>query len=45
MFYTAKRYDLSKVGRYKVEQKLGRDYGEKDAESIHNRGRRNVENR
>jgi DNA-directed RNA polymerase subunit beta len=33
MFYTAKRYDLTKVGRYKVEQKLGRDYGEKDAES------------
>ena len=33
MFYTPKRYDLTKVGRYKVEQKLGRDYGEKDAES------------
>jgi len=32
MFYTPKRYDLTKVGRYKVEQKLGRDYGEKDAE-------------
>ena len=31
MFYTPKRYDLTKVGRYKVEQKLGRDYGEKDA--------------
>ena len=30
MFYTEKRYDLSKVGRYKVEQKLGRDYSEKD---------------
>jgi len=24
MFYTPKRYDLTKVGRYKVEQKLGR---------------------
>ncbi len=33
MFYTPKRYDLTKVGRYKVEQKLGRDYGEKDAET------------
>ena len=33
MFYTPKRYDLTKVGRYKVEQKLGRQYGEKDAES------------
>ena len=33
MFYTPKRYDLTKVGRYKVEQKLGRKYGEKDAES------------
>ena len=33
MFYTTKRYDLTKVGRYKVEQKLGRQYGEKDAES------------
>ena len=33
MFYTPKRYDLTKVGRYKVEQKLGREYGEKDAEN------------
>jgi len=33
MFYTPKRYDLTKVGRYKVEQKLGRQYGEKDAEN------------
>ncbi len=33
MFYTPKRYDLTKVGRYKVEQKLGREYGEKDAET------------
>ncbi len=33
MFYTPKRYDLTKVGRYKVEQKLGRDYAEKDAET------------
>ncbi len=33
MFYTPKRYDLTKVGRYKVEQKLGRDYGERDAET------------
>ena len=33
MFYTPKRYDLTKVGRYKVEQKLGRQYGEKNAES------------
>ncbi|MBL6628064.1 MAG: DNA-directed RNA polymerase subunit beta [Candidatus Actinomarina sp.] len=33
LFYTPKRYDLTKVGRYKVEQKLGRQYGEKDAES------------
>ena len=33
MFYTPKRYDLTKVGRYKVEQKLGRQYGEKDAET------------
>ena len=33
MFYTPKRYDLTKVGRYKVEQKLGRKYGEKDAET------------
>ena len=33
MFYTPKRYDLTKVGRSKVEQKLGRDYGEKDAET------------
>ena len=33
MFYTPKRYDLTKVGRYKVEQKLGRQYGEKDAEA------------
>ena len=33
MFYTPKRYDLTKVGRYKVEQKLGRECGEKDAES------------
>ena len=33
MFYTPKRYDLTKVGRYKVEKKLGRDYGEKDAET------------
>ena len=33
MFYTPKRYDLTKVGRYKVEQKLGRDYEEKDAET------------
>ena len=33
MFYTRKRYDLTKVGRYKVEQKLGRQYGEKDAEN------------
>ena len=33
MFYAPKRYDLTKVGRYKVEQKLGRDYGEKDAET------------
>ena len=33
MFYTPKRYDLTKVGRYKVEQKLGRHYGEKDAET------------
>ncbi len=33
MFYTPKRYDLTKVGRYKVEQKLGRQYGEKEAES------------
>ena len=33
MFYTPKRYYLTKVGRYKVEQKLGRDYGEKDAET------------
>ena len=33
MFYTPKRYDLTKVGRYKVEQKLGRDYGEKDAKT------------
>ena len=33
MFYTPKRYDLTKVGRYKAEQKLGRDYGEKDAET------------
>ena len=33
MFYTEKRYDLTKVGRYKVEQKLGREYGEKDAEN------------
>ena len=33
MFYTPKRYDRTKVGRYKVEQKLGRDYGEKDAET------------
>ena len=33
MFYTPKRYDLTKVGRYKVEQKLGRQYGEEDAES------------
>ena len=33
MFYTPKRYDLTKVGRYKVGQKLGRDYGEKDAET------------
>ena len=33
MFYTPKRYDLTKVGRYKVEQKLGRDYGEKDAQT------------
>ena len=32
MFYTPKKYDLTKVGRYKVEQKLGRDYGEKEAE-------------
>jgi DNA-directed RNA polymerase, beta subunit/140 kD subunit len=32
MFYILKRYELTKVGRYKVEQKLGRDYGEKDAE-------------
>ena len=33
MFYTPKRYDLTKVGRYKVEQKLGRQYGEKEAEN------------
>jgi DNA-directed RNA polymerase subunit beta len=33
MFYTPKRYDLTKVGRYKVEQKLGRQYGEKEAET------------
>ena len=33
MFYTPKRYDLSKVGRYKVHQKLGKKYDEKDAES------------
>ena len=33
MFYTPNRYDLTKVGRYKVEQKLGREYGEKDAET------------
>ena len=33
MFYTPKRYDLTKVGRYKLSQTLGRDYGEKDAET------------
>ena len=33
MFYTPKRYDLTKVGRYKISQTLGRDYGEKDAET------------
>ncbi len=33
MFFTPKRYDLTKVGRYKVEQKLGRKYDEKDAET------------
>ena len=33
MFYTPKRYDLTKVGRYKVEQKLGRKYDESDAET------------
>ena len=38
MFYTPKRYDLTKVGRYKVEQKLGRDYGEKDAETYSTEG-------
>ena len=38
MFYTPKRYDLTKVGRYKVEQKLGRQYGEKDAETYTTEG-------
>ena len=38
MFYTPKRYDLTKVGRYKVEQKLGRQYGEKDAETYSTEG-------
>ena len=38
MFYTPKRYDLTKVGRYKVEQKLGRKYGEKDAETYTTEG-------
>ena len=38
MFYTPKRYDLTKVGRYKVEQKLGRRYGEKDAETYTTEG-------
>ena len=33
MFFTPKRYDLTKVGRYKLSQTLGRDYGEKDAET------------
>ena len=32
MFFTPKRYDLTKVGRYKLSQTLGRDYGEKDAD-------------
>ena len=38
MFYTPKRYDLTKVGRYKVEQKLGRHYDEKDAETYTTEG-------
>ena len=38
MFYTPKRYDLTKVGRYKVEQKLGRKYDEKDAEDFSTEG-------
>ena len=38
MFYTPKSYDLTKVGRYKVEQKLGRQYGEKDAETYTTEG-------
>ena len=38
MFYSPKRYDLTKVGRYKVEQKLGRQYGEKDAETYTTEG-------
>ena len=33
MFFTPKRYDLTKVGRYKVEEKLGRGYSEKKSES------------
>jgi len=45
MFYTPKRYDLTKVGRYKLSQTLGRDYGEKDAEHyrVENEGMLQVE--
>jgi len=45
MFYTPKRYDLTKVGRYKLSQTLGRDYGEKDAETykVENEGMLHVE--
>ncbi len=34
LFFNPKRYDLARVGRYKVNKKLGMKYGEKDIDEM-----------